>query len=332
MRVLVNGKPREMRALWMEGKELVVIDQRVLPHQLKFVRCRDLESVAVAIEDMTVRGAPTIGATAAYGMAIGWKLGKGRAAKRLAATRPTARDLFRGIEYMLASKGDPYKAAQRYADSVVDACKAIGEYGNALIPRKANILTHCNAGALATVDYGTALAPMRAAHKAKKKIFVFADETRPRLQGMALTSWELLNEGIPHAVIADNAAGHYMQRGEIDLVITGADRITLNGDAANKIGTYEKAVLAKENGIPFYIAAPLTTFDFELKSGKDIPIEERSEQEVLELGGHRVAPKGAKARNPAFDVTPAKYITGIITEKGVCKPGEVRKLAKHAND
>ncbi|MFH0816765.1 MAG: S-methyl-5-thioribose-1-phosphate isomerase [Methanobacteriota archaeon] len=317
-----------MRALWLEGKTLVMIDQLVLPGSFKLVRCKTLESVAVAIEDMTVRGAPAIGAAAAYGMAIGWKAGKNKAAARLRKTRPTARDLFRAIEYMLASKGDPFAAAERYATEVASACKRIGEFGLPLIPKGAKILTHCNAGALATVDFGTALAPIRAAHAAKRNIFVFADETRPRLQGMALTSWELLNEGIPHAVIADNAAGHFMRHGEIELVITGADRITLNGDAANKIGTYEKAVVAKENGIPFYVAAPLTTFDFSLKSGDEIPIEERSESEVLELGGVRVAPKGARARNPAFDVTPARYITAFITERGVVKPSDVKKLAK----
>jgi translation initiation factor eIF-2B subunit alpha/methylthioribose-1-phosphate isomerase len=327
MRVVVKGKARQTRALWMDGKTLVMIDQLALPHDFRLVRCGTLESVAKAIENMTVRGAPSIGAAAAYGMAIGWKSGKQAAAKRLGATRPTARDLFRAIEHMLASKGDPFKAAERYADGVVGACRRIGEFGLPLVPKGARILTHCNAGALATVDYGTALAPMRAAHKAKKGIFVFADETRPRLQGMVLTSWELMNEGIPHAVIADNAAGHFMRRGDIDLVITGADRITLNGDAANKIGTYEKAVLAKENGIPFYVAAPLTTFDFSMKSGGQIPIEERGEDEVLELAGARIAPMGAKARNPAFDVTPAKYITAFITEEGVLNPSEVKRLA-----
>ena len=332
MQVIIGGKKVQRRALWMEGKTLVMVDQLALPHEFNTVRCATLESVARAIEDMTVRGAPAIGAAAAYGMAIGWKSGKEKAAARLRRTRPTARDLFKAIEFMLASRGDPFEAAERYTDGIVEACRKIGEYGNSLIPKRARILTHCNAGALATVDYGTALAPMRAAHKARKGIFVYADETRPRLQGMVLTSWELVNEGIPHAVIADNAAGHFMKAGDIDLVITGADRITLNGDAANKIGTYEKAVVAKENGIPFYVAAPLTTFDFSLKTGADIPIEERPESEVLELAGVRIATKGARARNPAFDVTPAKYITAFITEKGVFKPSEVRKLARFARD
>jgi S-methyl-5-thioribose-1-phosphate isomerase len=327
MRVSVSGRARELRALWMECGEMVCIDQRALPHRLRFERCPDLESVAKAIENMTVRGAPTIGAAAAYGMAMGWSR-KAKAAERLRRTRPTARDLFRAIEYMLASRGDPSKAAERYVDGIVYACKAIGELGEELVPRRARILTHCNAGALATVDHGTALAPIRAAHHAGKRIFVFADETRPRLQGAALTAWELVNEGIPHAVIADNAAGHYMQRGEIDLVITGADRIALNGDAANKIGTYEKAVLARENGIPFYVAAPLTTFDFSMETGDKIPIEERHEDEVLSLGGRRIAPRGARARNPAFDVTPAKYITAFITERGVVKPGQVGRLRR----
>ena len=189
-----------------------------------------------------------------------------------------------------------------------------------------NILTHCNAGALGCVDYGTALAPLREAHKQKKKILVWVDETRPRLQGAKLTSWELLNEGINHRIIADNAAGYFMQKGEIDLCIVGADRIAANGDFANKIGTYEKAVLAKENKIPFYVAAPLTTFDKKCNSGKDIKIEERSEEEVLFIDKKRIAPKNARARNPAFDVTPAKFVTAFITEKGIFKPGEIKKM------
>jgi translation initiation factor eIF-2B subunit alpha/methylthioribose-1-phosphate isomerase len=207
-------------------------------------------------------------------------------------------------------------------------CKSIGEHGSALIKDGSRVLTHCNAGALATVDFGTALAPMRVAHRAGRKFFVYVDETRPRLQGAKLTSWELLNEGIDHAIIADNAAGHYMSRGQVDLVIVGADRIVSNGDFANKIGTYEKAVLAKESGVPFYVAAPVSTFDFSLTSGSGIVIEERSQDEVLLVGGRRISPEGSRAMNPAFDVTPARYVTGFITENGVSRPGEFSSLVE----
>jgi methylthioribose-1-phosphate isomerase len=214
------------------------------------------------------------------------------------------------------------KAADDYADSIVEMCYRIGENGSGLIKEGYRILTHCNAGALATVDFGTALAPIRVAHRAGKKLFVYVDETRPRLQGAKLTAWELVNEGIDHAVISDNAAGHYMKN-DVDIVIVGADRIARNGDFANKIGTYTKAVLAKENGVPFYVAAPVSTFDTKIRGGAQITIEERSEDEVLFVDGCRVAPNGSRALNPAFDVTPAKYVTGFITEKGVFKPGRL---------
>jgi translation initiation factor eIF-2B subunit alpha/methylthioribose-1-phosphate isomerase len=224
--------------------------------------------------------------------------------------------------------------ANKIAEQDVDVCKKIGEYGNKLIKNGNKILTHCNAGALATVDYGTALAPIRFAHYEKKKIFVFVDETRPRCQGSKLTAWELLQEDIPHSIIADNAAGYYMQKGEVDLCIVGADRVTADGSIANKIGTYEKAVLAKENNIPFYVAVPSNTFDKNIKSGKDIPIEERSEEEVTHISGFidddiknvRIAPEGSHAKNPAFDVTSAKYITDFITEKGIINPRDIKKL------
>jgi translation initiation factor eIF-2B subunit alpha/methylthioribose-1-phosphate isomerase len=220
---------------------------------------------------------------------------------------------------------DPVDSAKRYADDIIDKCRKIGENGAKLIKSGSKVLTHCNAGALATVDFGTALAPMRIAKRQGKRFFVFVDETRPRLQGANLTSWELMQEGIDHAIIADNAAGHYM-KSEVDLVIVGADRIASNGDTANKIGTYEKAVLAKENGIPFYVAAPISTFDPRISSEKGIPIEERSQKEVLRIGSQSIGPKGAKALNPAFDVTPARYITGLITESGIIKPSRVCQL------
>ena len=233
-----------------------------------------------------------------------------------------------------------FEAARDYADWNAELCRKIGEYGDKLIQNNQNILTHCNAGALACVDFGTALSPIRIAHYSGKNVFVYVDETRPRNQGSSLTAWELAQEKINHAIIADNAAGFFMKKNKIDLVIVGADRIAMNGDVANKIGTYEKAVLARENNIPFYVAAPLSTFDANAKTGEDIPIEERSEDEILYISGIdanneikkvRIAPEESSAKNPAFDVTPAKYITGIITEKGIIKPveKEIEKFVKN---
>ncbi len=330
----------EYRSVWMDGQNVVMIDQRLLPHKFQLFICKNYKETAFAIKEMVIRGAPAIGAAACYGMAQG-ALAKelDKAAKVLAASRPTAYDLFDAIEYFkktYATGKDPKKIADGYADISAERCKTIGEIGEKLIKDGMRVLTHCNAGALACVDYGTALAPIRLAHKKGKKVFVWIDETRPRCQGSKLTAFEMVQEGIPHAIIADNAAGHFMQRGDVDMCIVGTDRVALNGDIANKIGTYEKAVVAKENGIPFYIAAPFSTIDFNCKSGKDIPIEERSEDEVLFFEGVedskikkiRIAPAGVKARNPGFDVTPAKYITGIITEKGIFKPEEIKKLIK----
>ncbi len=331
MKADINGNIEDIRAVWMEGKTVQMIEQRLLPHKLEIFTARTVDEVCYSIKEMVTRGAPAIGVTAAYGMALAVLTGEDidDAAKRLKATRPTAYDLFHAVDHMLdklANGEEAVSVAEEYANSIVEKCRLIGEYGEPLIPDGGVVLTHCNAGALATVDHGTALAPMRAAHNKGKKIFVFADETRPRLQGAALTSWELVQEGIDHAIIADNAAGHYMLRKEVDLCITGADRITANGDFANKIGTYEKAVVAKENGIPFYVAAPVSTFDFNLASGMDIPIEERDQDEVRIVNGGLICHKDAKARNPAFDVTPAKFVAGFITEIGVLKPDEIHKL------
>lgn len=323
----------------MEGPKVLMIDQRLLPHEFKLFTSNSHEETARAIRDMVIRGAPAIGAAACYGMAQGAIAGElKKAASVLSKARPTAYDLFDAIGYFKNNyKGDdPKKVADDYADASAERCKKIGEVGEKLIKSGTRILTHCNAGALACVDYGTALAPIRLAHEKGKRIFVWVDETRPRCQGAKLTAWELVHEGVPHALIVDNAAGHYMQRGEVDLCIVGTDRVALNGDIANKIGTYEKAVVAKENKIPFYIAAPFSTIDLNCKRGSDIPIEERSEDEVLSIEGScdskvckvRIAPAGARARNPSFDVTPAKYITGIITEKGIFKPSEIKKLTK----
>jgi S-methyl-5-thioribose-1-phosphate isomerase len=327
MKATVDGKKVDIPAVWWENGRIAAIDQSLLPDQVRIVRYDDYRDLVTAIKSMIIRGAPTIGAAAAYGIALAAAKNEDvhMAAEALRATRPTAHDLFYAIDWMLAHLDDPVRSAEEYARMLVDRCRKIGEHGESLIVNNAKILTHCNAGALATVDFGTALAPMRIAKRKGKRFFVYVDETRPRLQGAALTSWELAEEEIDHAIIADNAAGYYLKK-DVDLVIIGADRIASNGDTANKIGSYEKAVVAKENGVPFYVAAPISTFDFSIKDERDIPIEHRDESEVLQLAGRRIAPKGSRALNPAFDVTPARYITGFITEMGILKPNEIGKL------
>ena len=314
----INGKDR--RALWFENEELKLIDQRKLPFKFEIFTAKTVEDVIFAIKEMVVRGAPAIGAAAVYGMVIG-KNNYKKTAEILKKSRPTANDLFYAIDYMINKfKNDerPLDAANNYIKDIIDRCRRIGENGEKLIKNEMKILTHCNAGALATVDFGTALAPFYIAHRKGKKFFVYVDETRPRCQGL-LTDWELEQEEISHAVIVDNAAGHFMKNGEIDMVITGADRIALNGDTANKIGTYEKAVVAKENNIPFYIAAPISTFDKKIKSGKEIIIEERGREELAIINNNKIMPDYTKVKNPAFDITPEKYITGFITEDGIIK-------------
>jgi len=307
----------------MEDGIVKIINQPLLPDKFEIYSCKDYKETAKAIKDMIVRGAGAIGATAGYAMAQAFIAGENiqEAAQLIKNTRPTAQNLFYAVDKVLKAKNkeEAVKIANQIADEDSEASGKIGEYGEPLIKNNSKILTHCNAGWLAFVDWGTALSPIYAAKRKGKNIFVFVDETRPRLQGAMLTAWELSQEKIPHAIIADNAAGYYLKKGEINLVITGADRIAANGDVANKIGTYEKAVLAKENNIPFYVAAPTSTFDLKCESGDKIPIEERDEKEVLEIKGVRIAPKESHARNPAFDVTPAKYISGIITEKGIIK-------------
>ncbi len=336
----------DYRAVWYHKRtnEIRMIDQRLLPERFELLSVKNYSEVAHSISEMAIRGAPSIGATAAYGVAQevlakpkGYKKHKKviqPAIDTIRSSRPTANDLSYAIDYMLGALKeteeplDALKFAEDYVNDIINRCIKIGENGNKLIKDGNKILTHCNAGALATVDYGTALAPFRVAKDNGKTFFVFVDETRPRLQGARLTGWELYNEDIEHAIIADNAAGYFMRQGEIDMVIVGADRVAANGDVANKIGTYEKAVLAHENKIPFYVAAPISTFDFSIKNGNEIPIEERREEEVLVIRGTRIACESARARNPAFDVTPAKYITGIITENGIFKPKEVKNLKK----
>jgi methylthioribose-1-phosphate isomerase len=311
---------------------LSLLDQRLLPEREVWIECRTVDEVARAIKDMTVRGAPAIGVTAAYGMAIAARTGVPleEAAATLRATRPTAVNLFWAIDAMLApepknaaSLGSEMSPLDFRARSIhtmdVLMCVKIGEHGASLLPQ-GGVLTHCNAGALATGGYGTALGVIRTAHKQKRGINVFADETRPFLQGARLTAWELQKSGIDCTLITDNMAAHMMQRGEIQSVIVGADRIAANGDTANKIGTYGLALLARAHDIPFFVAAPLSTVDLKTPSGRQIPIEERDAREVTHVGEKQLAPVGIKVRNPAFDVTPAGLIKAIITNVGVAEP------------
>jgi len=306
------------------GHALELLDQRLLPREMTYVACRDAHDVAVAIRDMVVRGAPAIGVSAAFGLALAAMRGDdvAAAAEELRLARPTAVNLMWAVDRMLAvhaAGGDLVREAEAMFDEDVAANRRIGRFGAELLGASTTILTHCNAGALATAGYGTALGVVRAAVEGGKKIAVFADETRPYLQGSRLTAWELQQEGIDVTLITDNMAGHFFQQGKFDAVIVGADRIAVNGDAANKIGTYTVAVLAKAHGVPFYVAAPVSTIDIRCPNGAAIPIEERSAAEVTDIGGTRVAPEGVAVRHPAFDVTPAALITAIITDRGVLR-------------
>jgi methylthioribose-1-phosphate isomerase len=337
-----------------EGDAVVLIDQRALPTREEYVSCRDAVAVAAAIRDMVVRGAPAIGVTAAMGIALGLKKSGARDASALreemeslsallAATRPTAVNLFWGIERMKrkfeelvpagveAAKAGMEREALAIHREDVELNRRMGAHGEKLLKDGARILTHCNAGALATAGYGTALGMMRAAVEAGKKIEVFSDETRPFLQGARLTAWELAKDRIPVTLITDNMAGYLMAKGEIDCAIVGADRIAANGDVANKIGTYTVAVLAKEHGLPFYVVAPTSTFDLTIPSGKEIPIEERSPAEVTHVQGVRIAPDGVGIRNPAFDVTPNRLVTAIVCENGVARAPYAESLRRLAS-
>jgi methylthioribose-1-phosphate isomerase len=331
---------------------VVMIDQRKLPSAEVYVTCRTAPEVAKAIKTMVIRGAPAIGVAAAMGIALGMRRSKATGTKQfatefqrtcdlMAGTRPTAVNLFWAIDRMKRTFADAAQggssvdelkdrlAAEAGAihDEDVASCKTMGAYGAAMVPDNARILTHCNAGALATAGYGTALGVIRAAAEQGKKIAVLADETRPFLQGARLTAWELVKDGIDTTVITDNMAGTMMRLGDIDLVVVGADRIAANGDVANKVGTYTVAVLAREHGIPFYVAAPLSTIDLATSDGSRIPIEERPDREVTHVGSSRLTPEGARIRNPAFDVTPAKFVTAIITERGIARAPYEESLA-----
>ncbi len=356
MNVRVSGRTRHYRTVAFDAAKNSVrlIEQRLLPHEFKVVAMRDYHETARAIRDMVVRGAGAIGATAAYGLAQGARAFRGRGLcefsrhveivyQVLKAARPTAVDpvnAMDGVRRAMRPGGTVAEqqvlalaAAEEFADADVAHCAAIGRHGARLIRSGMNVLTHCNAGWLAFVDVGSATAPLYAAQAQGKKFHVFCDETRPRSQGATLTAWELSQQKIPHHIIADNAAGHLMARGEIDLVIVGSDRtLGRTGEVANKIGTYTKAVLAKRHGIPFYVAIPLSTIDWKLKSGRAIPIEERDGSEVLGAWGVnrrgrreyvRVANPSSDARNPGFDVTPPDLITGIITPVGILKPRQL---------
>ena len=333
---------------WKDGA-VRLLDQTKLPTEVVFVDCKEVETVARGIKELWVRGAPAIGITAAYGIALAAQKITAKSfddfykqllpsCDLLAATRPTAVNLFWAIQRMK-------ETAQARRNETPDALKkilleeahailrediamnrAIGKFGAALIRKNAGVLTHCNAGALATGGYGTALGVIRRAWEENKQIAVFADETRPVLQGARLTAWELAQDQIPVTLITDNMAGFFMKQGKIQCCVVGADRIAANGDTANKIGTYSVAILAKEHGIPFYVAAPSSTIDFNIASGDQIPIEERNHTEVTHLGGKQIAASGISIANPAFDVTPAKYITAIITDKGAFKPEDLVKL------
>jgi methylthioribose-1-phosphate isomerase len=362
--VTIRGKSRPYRTVSFDAaaNAVVLIEQRLLPHEFKIVKTADYRETAAAITDMVVRGAGAIGATAAYGLAQGVRAFKGRTPAQfqkhvetvyetLKHARPTAVDPVNAMNAIRAEMAGgrsvaeqqeiAMAAAERFANEDVEHCRALGEHGAPLIRDGMSVLTHCNAGWLAFVDFGSATAPMYAAQAAGRKFHVFCDETRPRCQGASLTAWELAQQRVSHQVIADNAAGFLMSRGEIDMVIVGSDRVLgKTGEVANKIGTYTKAVLAHRHKIPFYVAIPMSTIDWNLDSGRDIPIEDRSGDEVLGAWGVlpgrngrpgkrayvRVANPTSTARNPGFDVTPPELITGIITPLGIFKPRELKKL------
>jgi S-methyl-5-thioribose-1-phosphate isomerase len=345
--MVVQGK--DYRTIWMEGAKVLMIEQNLLPFEFRIFESGDYLTTCHAIKTMIVRGAGAIGAAAGFAMAQailqapedGFLSFVKKAKSVIESTRPTARNLFYAVDIVyqagMQSVAKAVESAQEIADKDAADSQAIGNFGNSLIEPGFKIETHCNAGWLAFVDFGTALSPIYKAHAENKNIFVWVDETRPRGQGARLTAWELQNVGIPHKIVPDTAGAWLMSQGKVDLMIVGADRIAANGDTANKIGTFEKAIVANTFGIPFYIAAPTSTFDLSCNSGTNIPIEERSDEEVLYQSGFdengilrkvRVASPGSSAINPAFDATPARFITGIITEKGIigANPEEISKI------
>lgn len=330
---IIAGMEDDFRALEFRNGELVLIDQRLLPGKLEYVSCQKSEEVAYAISAMIVRGAPAIGGAAGFGVYLAAREARGdfdlfsRKAEHIKSARPTAVNLAWAVDEMVREAREHgldedilLKKAESIAEEDIRMNHEIARHGQKVIPQNANILTHCNSGALATCGWGTALGVIKKAHFDGKNIFVYADETRPRLQGARLTAWELVRSHIPSKLIPDSAAASLIKDGKIDLVILGADRITTNGDVANKLGTLALSIICKEYGIPFYVAAPTTTIDFSMKEGKDIVIEERSQDEVKMIEGILIAPEEIEAYNPAFDVTPHENITAIITEKGIAYP------------
>lgn len=314
-----------VEALRWRGDALELLDQRLLPEQTVYVACRSAAEVARAIRDMVVRGAPAIGCAAAFGVAL--DRGSEAAFDALAKSRPTAVNLFWALERMRRAKDHAAEAIAIYEEDIA-ANRAIGAHGAALVPDGARIMTYCNAGALATAGYGTALGVVRGAIEQGKRVSVIACETRPYLQGARLTAWECTQDGIPCTLVADNMAGHLMSRGDVDLIVVGADRIAANGDVANKIGTYMLAAVARLHALPFYVAAPLSTFDRSIQSGSQIPIEERPAGEITGYRGTRWAPQGINVRNPAFDVTPAELVTAIVCEKGVVREPNLDRVSE----
>jgi methylthioribose-1-phosphate isomerase len=340
-----------LKTIEWKNNQVVMIDQRKLPMQEKYVTCKNHRAVIRAIKELVIRGAPAIGVAAAMGVALGALKVRTRDMDRfnadfdticeeMAAARPTAVNLAWAVDRMKqVAQGASRRGVEAVQKRLVSEARkmltedvainrAMGRHGQRLLKKKSRVLTHCNAGALATGGYGTALGVVRAAVEAGKQVEVFADETRPFLQGARLTAWELKDSKIPVTVITDNSAGYFMQQGKVDAIIVGADRIAANGDVANKIGTYMVAVLAKAHKIPFYVAAPLSTIDLSLKSGKEIPIEQRDQKEVTMFQGRQSSPRGVPAENPAFDITPNRYVSAIITEKGVLTPPFKAKIKK----
>lgn len=336
--------------IFWKDNNVIMMDQKKLPHEEIYYNYSDPEDVALGIQTMVVRGAGAIGVTAGYGLALAAQhlqhenLETARKkfnvwCDRFEKTRPTAVNLFWAIEEMKKISCKTFSDSKSWAKALfmeadkirnedLEACKSIGKFGNELIPQEANILTHCNAGALAFSGWGTALGVIRNAFESGKKIHVYMDETRPYLQGARLTAWEMLKEKIPATLITDNMAGYFMSQKKVDCIIVGADRIARNGDTANKIGTYSLAILAKEHCIPFYVAAPKSTFDLNCASGRDIPIEQRSSKEVTQIGDYTISPEGIPASHPGFDVTPHRYIHALITEKGVIRPPFEKSIAE----
>jgi len=322
---------KKIKAIWAENQTVFIIDQAKLPHKLQILALKSYHETAQAIKKMKLRGAGTIGVAAGFAMAQAFSelsdiKGIQNAKQLIENTRPTAQNLFYATNLVYNKsinsnqpKETAWKAASEILKMDIENSKIMGKIGAKLIKDGDSILTHCNAGKLAIAGLGSALAPIYTAHNQGKKIFIYVDETRPRLQGSRLTAWELSQAEIPHAIIVDNAAGFFIKKGKIDIIFVGADRIAKNGDIANKIGTYEKAVLAKENNIPFYVVAPTSTIDMSCNNGDKIEIEERPKDEVLMINNNRIANENSDALNPAFDITPAKYISGIITEKGIFK-------------